>query len=164
MSERFSDWLAAQLEETGIDMAELSRRSGVSTAYLSMLRNGTRSNPTPEKLLSIKSALAGEATYAGFRSSTSAAETDWESHPFRLAGLDVNVLMKSAPASVQIHVTGGIRAKKGLELTGEQGASIRVHGEPTSVRCQVVNREGEDILLIECPLGRLRAPLDVHHA
>jgi transcriptional regulator with XRE-family HTH domain len=155
MSERFSDWLASQLTEKGIDMAELSRRSGVSTAYLSMLRKGTRTNPTPEKLMSISSALATDFAKESESAESFGTKRGAKSHQFRMEGLEIQVLMSSSPPSIQINLTGKVGGS-GLEFSGANGAAIDIHGDPATLRCQVVSREGEDILVLECPINRLQ--------
>lgn len=54
----FGEWLKALREEKGLTLAELSEKTGYSTAYLSQVENGKKRNmPTPEYLEKMASHL-----------------------------------------------------------------------------------------------------------
>ena len=56
-TDAFSSWLDAALEKAGRELQDVANEAGISKSYLSMLRNGKRSNPQADKVRRLARAL-----------------------------------------------------------------------------------------------------------
>lgn len=56
VNELFSDWLSAEIKNSGLNQSELARQAGISRGAVSHLVNGTR-QPGPDVCLSLAKAL-----------------------------------------------------------------------------------------------------------
>lgn len=58
-------WLKPAMKRAGLSQAEVARLAGIDPAYLSMLLNEKRSNPSPEVVRALKSALGESSPTVG---------------------------------------------------------------------------------------------------
>ena len=58
LSNNFSQTFCGLLEERGVSCYQIGKYSGLDQAYLSRLKSGGRSNPSPETIMKISLALA----------------------------------------------------------------------------------------------------------